>query len=297
MGKEKSKSAREKPRANVNNTRGGETPITWTGFGSHDAFEAVLRRYAHPAAVSDLDKLAPGGSERMRYLEAFGKSCEDIAKMFEQQLIMANPNPSLMGKFSVELNMDCPLVRALIESCGRQWTERKLRTEGVYGAIIYHFLRTYGRPLPTKATLLAEHDTRVVKLHGSIEQMKLLNNSRNNTIMLTTSSSVRMGVSLHKSKIGLSNLTKISIKDLTLYDSHDGKYIEGKLLVEPFTPFVGTTMILEYSNGDVILVTLYIFLPDGLHGRESDPVANAKIPKGCIVCIAEPFQKVFQDGS
>ena len=108
MGKEKSKSAGEKPRANVNNTRGGETPITGTGFGSHDAFKAVLRRYAHPAAVSDLDKLAPGGSERMRYLEAFGKS------LFEQQLIMANPNPLLMGKFSVELNMGCPSVRALI---------------------------------------------------------------------------------------------------------------------------------------------------------------------------------------
>ena len=115
--------------------------------------------------------------------------------------------------------------------------------------------------------------------------------------MLTTSSSVRKGVSLHKGKIDLSNLTKMSIKDLTVYNSHDGKYIEGKLLVEPFTPFVGTTTILEDSNGDVILVALYNFLPDGLQGRESDPVANAKNPKGCIVCIAEPFQKVFQDGS
>ena len=65
------------------------------------------------------------------------------------------------------------------------------------------------------------------------------------------------------------------------------------LLVEPFTPYVGTTTILEDSNGDVILVALYNFLPDGLYGRESDPV----VPKGCIVRIAEPFQKVFQDGS
>ena len=147
-GKKKSKSARDKSRGNIN-TCGGKTPITGTGFSSHDAFEAVLRRYAHPAAVSDLDKLAPGGSERMQYLKAFGKSCEDIAKIFKQQLIMANP--SLMGKFSVELNMDCPLVRTLIELCGRQWTERKLGTEGVYDAILYQFLRTYGRPLPTKA--------------------------------------------------------------------------------------------------------------------------------------------------
>ena len=135
----------------------------------------------------------------MQYLEAFGKSCEDIAKMFEQQLIMANP--SLMGKFSVELNMDCPLVHALIESYGRQWTERKLGTEGVYDAIIYQFLRTYGRPLPTKATLLAEHETRVVEMHGSVDQIKLLNNSGKNTIMRTTYNSVRKEVSLHKGKI------------------------------------------------------------------------------------------------
>ncbi len=102
---------------------------------------------------------------------------------------------------------------------------------------------------------------------------------------------------MHKGKIDWSNLTKTSIKDLILYNLHDGKYVEGKLLVEPFTPYIGTTMILEDLNCDVILVVLYNFLPDGLHGGVSDPVANAKIPMGCTICIAEPFQKVFQDGS
>ena len=57
--------------------------------------------------------------------------------MFEQQLIMANP--SLMGKFSVELNMDCPLVCTLIESCGRQWTERKLGTKGCMTLLFINF--------------------------------------------------------------------------------------------------------------------------------------------------------------
>lgn len=41
----------------------------------------------------------------MRYLEAFGKSCEDISIMFEQQLIMAK-NPSLMGKFAISARAD-----------------------------------------------------------------------------------------------------------------------------------------------------------------------------------------------
>ena len=157
------------------------------------------------------------------------------------------------------------------------------------------FINFCGRTADLCPRMLAEHETRVVEMHGSVEQIKLLNNS--GAIMRTTSNRVRKEVSLHKGKIDWSNLTKISIKDLTLYDSHDGKYIEGKLLVEPFTPYVETTTILEDSNGDVILVALYNFLPDGLNGRESDPVANAKNSKGCIVCIAEPFQKVFQDGS
>ena len=70
----------------------------------------------------------------MRYLEAFGKSCEDMAKMFEQQLIMANP--SWVVNSSAELNMYCPLVSTLIESCGRKWTGGKLGTKRVYDALI-----------------------------------------------------------------------------------------------------------------------------------------------------------------
>jgi len=60
---------------------------------------------------------------------------------------------------------------------------------------------------------------------------------------------------------------------------------------------VGTTTILEDSHGDVILVALYNFLPEGLYGEESVPIASTKIPKGATVRIAAPFMKVFRDGS
>jgi hypothetical protein len=84
---------------------------------------------------------------------------------------------------------------------------------------------------------------------------------------------------------------------MKLYDSNKGSYLEGILLVEPFTPMVGATTILQDSNGDVILVALYNFLPDGLHGEESVPIASMKIPKGGRTKIAAPCMKVFRDGS
>lgn len=79
--------------------------------------------------------------------------------------------------------------------------------------------------------------------------------------------------------------------------ARQGHYVEGELLVEPFTPMVGTTIMLEDSNGDIIPVALYNFLPDVLYGRASIPVVSAKISKGCTIRIAEPFQKLFRDGS
>lgn len=97
--------------------------------------------------------------------------------------------------------------------------------------------------------------------------------------------------------IDWSGLKKIQIKDIKPYDSSAGKYLEGTLLIDPFTPMVGTTTFLEDSNGDVILLALYNFLPDGLHGEAAVPIASQKIPKGGKIKVAAPFMKIFRDGS
>lgn len=83
---------------------------------------------------------------------------------------------------------------------------------------------------------------------------------------------------------------------MKIFETKKRKYLEGKLIVDPFTPMVGCTTILEDKNGDVILIALYNFLPDGVSGSEADPIASAKIPKVCTVCIFEPFLNVFKDG-
>mmetsp|Transcript_11305 Transcript_11305/g.24868 ORF Transcript_11305/g.24868 Transcript_11305/m.24868 type:complete len:772 (-) Transcript_11305:116-2431(-) len=261
--------------------------IARRGNTSHEAFEAVLRSYAHPAAVADLDALSRGGPAWLRYLEAFGTSCRDNSVSLAQHASMNST--SSQSNSTVTVDRNCPLVRAMIDMCGQQVLSL-LMNNNIYDGL-KQSLRTYGRPLPSKCSILPQHEARVASMYDTYKKTEGM------AILRNTSNSVRKKVNLHTTKRDWSKLTQISIKDLKLYDAHEGKYIEGKLLVEPFTPVVGTTTILEDSNGDVILLALYNFLPDGLHGRESIPVASGKIPKGCSIRIAEPFQKVFRDGS
>jgi hypothetical protein len=54
-------------------------------FRSHDAFEAVLRRYGHPAAVADFEALPRGGESRNKFLEALGTACRDSCMQFITQ--------------------------------------------------------------------------------------------------------------------------------------------------------------------------------------------------------------------
>ena len=269
------------------NAGGANPPAVRRGDFPHDAFNAALRRYAHPAAVVDLDRLAHGGPAWRRYLEAFGQSCLDLSLMISQQSILQQTNilPSN------PLDMNCLLVHAFSKWKGRRCLSA-LEGHDVYNTLI-NYLPTYGRPLPTKVSLLWEHQARVVQMYGDLDKRR----DTDGYVMRTTSNNIRKEVGLHTSNIDWVNLTPIYIKDLVLYNSHNGKYVEGKLLVEPFTPKVGTTTILEDANGDVILMALYNFLPDGLYGRDAIPVASTKLPVGATVRIAGPFLKIFQDGS
>jgi len=238
--------------------------------------------------VADLEQLERGGPAWYRFLEATGTTCRDNTTQYAYTQAQAVQSGSQSSK---KLDMNCPLVRGMIDICGQQ-VVNLLSRDGVHESMLQS-LKSYGRPLPQKYFLLAEHEMRVAHINKKYEQDK----AEGMAMLRNTSSAVRKQTRLHTTKTDWTNLTKIEIKDLVLYDGHEGKYIEGKLLIDPFTPMVGTTTILEDSNGDVVLVALYNFLPDGLCGQESNPVASAKIPKGCTLRIVEPFQKVFRDGS
>lgn len=146
-------------------------------------------------------------------------------------------------------------------------------------------LGTYGRPIPNKDQIMSQTTSLRDELYSS---------SNDHHKIRHTSSGIRKR---NRKAVTWSTLNSISICDLKLYGSNEGGYIEGRLIVDPFTPIVGTTTVLEDSNGDVVPVVLYNFLPGGLHGEASNALACMKFPKGCKVRIAEPLFKVFRDGS
>mmetsp|Transcript_27043 Transcript_27043/g.57962 ORF Transcript_27043/g.57962 Transcript_27043/m.57962 type:complete len:767 (+) Transcript_27043:44-2344(+) len=251
-------------------------------FHSYDAFEAVLRRHAHPAAVADLDTLPREGASWRRLLEALGRTCRDNA-------IQWTVNPDINN---VQLNnhdgSNCVVCRAIIDMGGPMMVEVLSRNNICHQ--IQASLQAYGRPIEHKSRMLSQHEARDYNV-------RLRADDKRSNDMVQTSSSMRKNADNNSTKVDWSKLKKMPIKDLKLYETNQGKYLEGKILVDPFTPMVGTITILEDSNGDVILVALYNLLPDGLHGEDSVAVASAKIPKGGTIRIAEPYMKVFRDGS
>jgi tetratricopeptide (TPR) repeat protein len=251
----------------------------------HELFAKALRKYGHSAAIADLDALKVGGRSWERFLEAFGATCRDALLSLAQQEAQHD-----IEKTYLKFIRACPLKKAL-DACCRPQVDKVL-TDYVYDSLVSQ-IRTFGRPLESKRDIMAAHEMRLAHFKARREQEQ----QQNMFHWRTTSSSVRKDVSLHTTATDWSSLTQLYVSDLKLYDSYDTMYIEGKLLIEPFTPMVGTTTILEDAHGDVILVALYNFLPEGLFGEESVPVASAKIPKGATVRIAAPFMKVFRDGS
>jgi tetratricopeptide (TPR) repeat protein len=252
-------------------------------FHSHDAFEKVLRKFCHPAAVADLDALPRGGASWRRLLESLATSCRDNAMnaMIDAEIIN--------GKKMIRNNdSSCLLMQAMIDMGGPKMGE--IMSDTICQRL-KDTLSLYGRPLKPKAEMLYEHDYRVYCFNLQTKEKK----AKGLVPTRTTHSSITKQAD--DAVIDWSSMRKIMVNGLKLYDDNKGRYLEGKLLVDPFTPRVGCTTILEDSHGDTILLALYNFLPDGLHGEESVPVASAKIPKGCTVRIACPFMKVFLDGS
>ncbi|KAL7466782.1 hypothetical protein ACHAXS_007064 [Conticribra weissflogii] len=249
-------------------------------FKSHDAFEAALRRYCHPAAVADLDALPRGGKSWKNFLEAFGMTCRDNLLQFSQRAMV---NGEELGG---DIDRSCPLVRAMVHMGGRKM--ETILSASIVEQILMH-LRSYGRPIPSKFEMMAEHSARVTTLaqHQNGYQTR------------TTSNNARKNVGLRRTAaVDWSTLRKVNIRDLKLYDSDDGTYVEGTLLVDPFTPMVGTTTILEDGHGDVVLVACYNFLPDGVWGPDSVPLAAEKgLGNGNTIRIKGAWLKLFRDGS
>ena len=95
------------------------------------------------------------------------------------------------------------------------------------------------------------------------------------------------------SRTDFSNLQQIYIRDLDLFSTAKGKYLEGDLIADPFV-LSGVTTFLEDDNGDFIQLALFNMISLGPNQMR---VAELKFHKGLRLKISEPFYKIFADGS
>jgi hypothetical protein len=87
----------------------------------------------------------------------------------------------------------------------------------------------------------------------------------------------------------------VSIRDLNIFETAEGKVLEGTIVTSPIV-MVGITTFLEDSNGDVIQLGLYNQLSNTRPGYSGIAQAVVMFPKGTRLAIAEPFLKIFHDG-
>jgi len=120
----------------------------------HDAFDAAFRRYVHPAAVADLNRLAPGGPDWKRFLEAFGNSIFDLSAQIHQTQACQpsfDQEQRFMEMLGIRLDMNCPIASAIRRWKGEQGLSA-LKFPSVYRTIIHGAMPSYGRPSPQKLT-------------------------------------------------------------------------------------------------------------------------------------------------
>lgn len=101
----------------------------------------------------------------------------------------------------------------------------------------------------------------------------------------------------HTGRIEWKALDRIQIKDLELFRPNPGVFLDGTLVTDPSVAMIGCTTRLEDDDGQVIFVAFYNILPDGVKGEERSALACEIISKGSRIRIAEPFYKIFQDGT
>ncbi|RNA10786.1 isoform A [Brachionus plicatilis] len=88
----------------------------------------------------------------------------------------------------------------------------------------------------------------------------------------------------HSSFKQFDQLEKVTLKQMYVNKVHEGKYLEAKIIYEPFIVTAIQTLI-EDENGDIETLSIYNLIKDF-----GDNLKNL-LPYGCMVKIKEPFLK------
>lgn len=209
-------------------------------------------------------------------------------------------------------NKKCPIYKALVEMVEITPTCSLLNDDDIIE--LQESVSQWGRPLlhPFWTKLMLEEEVRQFTCAKQVEGRSISGSTGTSdgdgasssavsapNMYFTSRSVVKHGSSLsaENGTLDWSKFQKITISDLKLFESCKGCVLEGTLVTDSFTPIVGTSTLLEDERGNVIKITLYNFLPSGVSGDDANALGKQMLPKGSRVKIAEPFYKIFRDGS
>mmetsp|Transcript_166252 Transcript_166252/g.533859 ORF Transcript_166252/g.533859 Transcript_166252/m.533859 type:complete len:1592 (-) Transcript_166252:284-5059(-) len=144
----------------------------------------------------------------------------------------------------------------------------------------YEFLGKWGVPLPSEH-LIMKH---LVKAEQAVALRKT---TKKADVFITTTSKSVVKASQDSS---WQSLQSINIRDLQLFRTMKGKRLECKVAGPPNFA-VGITTVLQDATGDAVQCGIY-----NLPSVCDVASAEAALPEGSTIVIAEPFLKIMADG-
>lgn len=237
--------------------------------------EAALRQYCSSSLVANYDRLNDEAKRRLL----------DAMISFQKDIFL---NDSLERKFQKDKKLNrtslkkCPLVKALLEN-------------GVQASVINdevinrckRNLQSWGNDesIP-KLEFLMQYHMRVRSVKDSPEYNESFQVCQTNSTVIKPSGKL----------VHWESLKKINVRDLKLFDTCWGCYLECVIMSEAIVPHVGGAVLLQDELCDFVTLSFYNFLPEGIRGVQAEPFLAAIFPFGCKIRIAEPFLKIFRDG-
>ena len=143
-------------------------------------------------------------------------------------------------------------------------------------------LEFWGQSIPRSEALLRHYQ--------KFPPKKISNEQNQTTSILSSYHRVSKGCD---SNTAFSKLHQIYVRDLKLFTTAKGKYLEGHLITDPFV-MTGITTYLEDDKGDFVQLALYNMLTSETNKMQ---IAELEFPRGLTLKISEPFYKIFRDGS
>ena len=149
-------------------------------------------------------------------------------------------------------------------------------------------LRSWGREKGKYESLL-EHEKKSLAYKARFINVPTLSTLEHFNTLSTDATVTKTG----SKRTDTRTLRKMMIKDLQLFETSKGCYLEGTL-VGYARVLVGCTTLLEDDDGDVIQITLYNIIP---HSPDKFYLAEKMVPHGSQIRIIEPFLKICRDGN